>query len=311
MIWNYDELWQKAKLYIERALSQDREGPWFPFYAILGLEFLGRTSLARIHPVLLADPRGDDILYAFGFGTTRNPKSITAKTVFSRCGVIMPAFGKEEFDIAMGLIERRNQELHSGDPSFQDFPTRLWLAKYFYICSLLLEFQSKQLADLFGPKEADAASKMIVALREEVLTEVRKAIAQHRKAFEDLSEAQRINDKTIGEAKAMKAGQRGKIVSCPACNNASLIAGEAVSVKDPEVTDDGVAQDTVFLPTHFQCFVCGLDLAGHARLHAADLGGQFSLSENFDPVEYYNIDVDEYVDIDQILRNLNDDYGND
>ncbi len=45
--WSYDSLWQKTKLYVQRALEAEREGPLFPFWAILALELLGRATLAK------------------------------------------------------------------------------------------------------------------------------------------------------------------------------------------------------------------------------------------------------------------------
>ena len=32
---------------------------------------------------------------------------------------------------------------------------------------------------------------------------------------------------------------------------------------------------------------CELELAGHASLHAAGLGGQYSITESYDPLEHY------------------------
>jgi len=54
-LWEYDKLWQKAKVYIQKAFEEDREGEMFPFWATIALEFVARTTLAKVHPVLLAD----------------------------------------------------------------------------------------------------------------------------------------------------------------------------------------------------------------------------------------------------------------
>ena len=52
--WSSDALWNKAKLYIERAFTGDRDSETFPFFAAIGLEFLARAALAHVHPSLLA-----------------------------------------------------------------------------------------------------------------------------------------------------------------------------------------------------------------------------------------------------------------
>ena len=72
--WTTDSLWNKAKIYITRAFSGEREDDLFPFFASLGLEFLARSALAKIHPALLADPSdGASVMYAFGYPTTDRP----------------------------------------------------------------------------------------------------------------------------------------------------------------------------------------------------------------------------------------------
>jgi hypothetical protein len=94
--WSSDTLWNKGKLYIERAFEQDRRSDLFPFYASLGLEFLARASLAAVHPALLADPQdGNNILYAFGFPATARPVTIPAKTVFSRLKFVIEDFSDD------------------------------------------------------------------------------------------------------------------------------------------------------------------------------------------------------------------------
>ena len=85
-IWTFDPIWQKSKVFMDRALEADRDGPLFPHWAALSLELLGRATLARVHPVLLADPREpENLFYALGLGVRGIPRSVPAKTVFARC----------------------------------------------------------------------------------------------------------------------------------------------------------------------------------------------------------------------------------
>ncbi len=55
--WSHDGLWAKAVIYAQRATDEDRDGPLFPLWATLALEFVARACLAKVHPALLADPR--------------------------------------------------------------------------------------------------------------------------------------------------------------------------------------------------------------------------------------------------------------
>src|SRR5438045_349553 len=100
-----DALWQKAKLYARRAMETERDDPRFGLWATLALEFLARSSVAYLHPVLVADPREPQyLLYAFGIRTDRAPRSIPAKAVFARCEAIIPTFTEAERLFAMTLI---------------------------------------------------------------------------------------------------------------------------------------------------------------------------------------------------------------
>lgn len=53
----------------------------------------------------------------------------------------------------------------------------------------------------------------------------------------------------------------------------------------------------VILPSLLNCYVCGLNLKGHGALHAAGLGGNYSVMEDLDPVDFFGIempDLDDY-----------------
>src|SRR6185312_3684295 len=156
--WDQDVLWEKTKLYVARAASEEQEGPLFPFWSILALELLARTVLASIHPALLAHPQdGGNVLYAFGFGQPTRPRSIPAATVFRRCAVIIDDFTEGDVNGAIGLIELRNEELHSGGTPFAGLKTGVWLPDYYRLASTLLAALGKTLVDLFGEEEARAA----------------------------------------------------------------------------------------------------------------------------------------------------------
>src|SRR5207247_655569 len=100
----------------------------FPLWCSLGLEILARARLAFIHPVLLADPRQDgSIMFSFGYDTPKEtPRSIPAKSVFMRCQRAIPEFTEDDFKLCMTITARRNEELHTGAPAFEDLPNRLW-----------------------------------------------------------------------------------------------------------------------------------------------------------------------------------------
>jgi hypothetical protein len=296
--WESDALWQKAKLYAGRAQTEQQEGPLFAFWSILALELLARTVVANVHPALLADPQNlDNLLYAFGLGQLRQPRSVQAKAVFSRCVKIVPDFTESDRDIALGLVELRNAELHSGATPFEGLKTAVWLAGYYRICQLLLRSLGRELDALFGPEQAVAAEKMVVAAAEELQSEVRDYISAKRKAFDaDPRQDERRKSGAVELATLEDRGWAphlmGSAVDCPACASRAWITGEFVRSGDPVAEEDAIVREIVKIPTRLQCFVCDLEIVGHARLHAIGLGGLYSGELREDPASFFQIEFD-------------------
>jgi hypothetical protein len=240
-------------------------------------------------------------MYAFGYSTTNVPKSIPSKALFLRCKTIIADFTDADYKFCMSMTERRNQELHTGTPAFEDLPTQLWLANYFRVCKLLLSFQERSLTELFGTEEARAAETMINAAEQKVISKVRKIIAEAKEKFQILDKKEQEEKKESGRQRAiLELGTSGKLVQCPACEAQALLLGEKISAKEPKLEDEVLIREFAVLPTKFQCYSCGLLIEGHDNLHAAELGGQFVTQETFDPVKYYSADLDpvDYMDYD-------------
>ena len=300
-----DSLWQKAKLYARRAVAAAPGDPTFGLWATLALEFLARSSIAFVHPVLVADPTEPQyLLYAFGYRSDRAPRSIPAKAVFARCGMVIPAFTDVERRFSMGLIERRNAELHSGEPAFHDHPSSEWLAEYYRICEILLGFQGKGLGHLIGADEAKTARKLIKAAESNVRGTVLAEIARRRAEFEEFDPAEQSTLRREAGLRA-RANVLGRSLSqrtrCPACASFGASSGQRVRSSEPIAEEDTVVIRTVVLPTRFACLGCGLRLKNHAELHFAGIGDQFTVNEHTDPSDFYGLyqpgadDYDEYM----------------
>ncbi len=302
--WNYDKFWAKARVYMQRALDEEREGDLFPLWAAITLELVARASLANVHPALLADPRdGKNILYGFGYTTSPDhvPISIPTKTVFERCEVIIPAFTPAEKNFCQQLTSRRNEELHSGGSGFNLYPTNQWLFNYYRTLRILLENQGKTLKDLLGKIEADAAEEMIAERAADLEKTVHDRIAQFKKAFQQLSEPdQQVR---IIRANAARRGWMGfsRYAQCPACDQKAMLTGKLISLSEGKAMDDFIVQQRNILPTFFICYCCDLQLNNHAELDVVKLGGQYSVKEAYDPKDYFDIS-DQEPDFD---------YGND
>jgi len=274
--WSHPGLWAKALLYARRAAEEERSSPLYPLWSALALEFIARSCLAKIHPVLLADARGErgdeNVFHACGYPVSSVPRSIPAKQVFQRCRFVVKDFTDDDVRASMNLIERRNTELHSGTSGFAGYGTEMWLSDFFRICRLLLVAQEKKLADLLGTEEAAAAERMIAAAEEKIVGVVRKAIAEATKRFEPLDGATR--DELQKAAALQLKVSKGKAVDCPACGCKAIVRGEKVSINKPQVDDETgtLFRRALILPTSLDCSCCKLSLRGHGALHAAGLG---------------------------------------
>lgn len=325
--WSYDALFAKSQVYFERAFQADRNSSLFPFWASLGLELIGRATLSKIHPALISDPReGHNILHAFGFGSSKEPpKTIGAKTIFLRLQIIVPDFTPNDEKFCQSFINMRNEELHTGTPIFEDYPTNSWLTKFYKAVKILLEFQGRTLEDLIGKKEAEIANEMIAEFKDELISKVNEKVKKYRDVFNDLDKKDKeikiasapkllseyvFNEKVYGSSKKMK---------CPSCGEDALLVGKFISQSEPKVNEDVITVSNNILPTELKCFCCGLKIGGNGELSVANLGGQFAIENHVDPVEYYGIEYDPIEELKSRGYSFNDlvddfpeyDYGND
>jgi hypothetical protein len=314
--WSEDSLWQKARLMVTRAKQNPREGPLFAFWSTLALEMLARSVLSSINPCLLADIRGDDrtannLFYACGLEveTLNSPISVMAKTVFSRCEKVIPelvAFKTTRED----LLARRNEDVHSGGPGFQGLDVSKWIADYYQMCTLLLEYRQLSLSDLFGLEEAKIAQRIIVKQEKDDKKTIQDLIAKFRKDWDSLTDNERKSKEEIARKTIVKFPPRSAHVqkTCPSCSNRANLIGLQTFQGPTRLDGKSLTQDITALPEVLLCNFCGLKILHYKNLRAAGFDAEFTVSENPDPVEFHEIDVNEYV---EDMNYYEPEYGND
>src|SRR5713226_336085 len=130
MTWERDPLWAKSKLFLERAFAESSDDSLFGLWCSLGLELLARAALASVSPTLLAEPDQEHrfLLHALNRGSERTPRrSIGTGQVFSLCRTLFDDFSETDLKAALALVNRRNDELHSGAAAFDEYPPKYWL----------------------------------------------------------------------------------------------------------------------------------------------------------------------------------------
>lgn len=242
--WDYEALWLKAKLFLNRAMDEEplRSFDEQAFWASQALELLGKAALSRSHPALIAEPNEDgvNILMAAGLidGDPRF-RSVQAKKVFSRCERAFRPFNSGE---AMKFANSRNAYLHSGEAAFALIPAPAWWPRFWGQAIILVNALDRIAEDLVGAQRVAvveahlAQNKKNIESRVEMLVErARQRVAQlaagvvSEKVAREMALDHRIGLHYFGEA------------TCPACGETGTVEGEEVA--NTEVEYERVAED--------------------------------------------------------------------
>ena len=294
-VWNAHGLWMKAKLCVQRSQAAELDSPDQTLWAALALELLARSALAWIHPVLLADPAdAKNILHAFGVTHPKGARSIPARTVFDRCAALVTGFGEREVAVASLLADRRNLELHTAVLGTEEMPTKIWLRDYYRATQRLVDFMERDIEDYLGD-EASALRKMLSAEEEEVRAAAAMAVSAAKARFEGLTDDQRAERRAgQSELEVESDAMRTTDAACPACGSNGVLGGSPVRYQAAELDESAgtVIVTQIIVGENFACPVCELNLAGHSLLHEVGLGGEFSVTEEHDPIKYYDLQID-------------------
>ena len=292
--WDSSSLFEKACVFFQRAYAGERHDDGFPLTVIMGFELLARAALAKVHPVLLADPQqGENLLYALGFPGKGQPRSLPIKSVLHRLTVVVDDFTDRDFKFATSILEMRNAELHSAELAFETYKVSAWLPDLLRLSRVLCAFLDRPLEELLGEEEADAANKMIEGLKESLKTEALEAVATAKKAFEELEVEDRLERIKVAKKNIPASlGWADRAVDCPACGAVAGLRGKVIRVVETRATDEGVEETSAIMPVALKCGSCGLELSKHGHLLHLGLAEQTTKTAVIDPVEYFGIEFD-------------------
>lgn len=288
--WDTNGFWLKAKAYTERANTFGHSKSDFIFWSSLALELLARAALTHVHPALNADPQQDtNLLYAFGFEVSAQPRSLPAHSVYARLEKIVKGFEKPQRELCdfIGLL--RNQELHTAELPFDDLKASKWLPRYYEVVTILCNWMGKRLSDLLGAAPAEHAEKIIATLNKEKESAVKSKIAAHAKVF--AAKAPPDQDKLRANAALrmllLDAGNTKE--NCPACGSMGRLQGELIRSLKPEFEEETAELliEEVFLADSFSCPACDLTLDNIEEIHLAGLEPTFKQTRSTDLHELF------------------------
>ena len=293
MSWERDPLWAKACLFIERAIDFQRDDPFFGLWCSFGLEILARAAIANISPVLLAEPDRDHkyLLHALGRGSERIArKSIDTARVLNLCLELIETFTKDHLTVCLALVNRRNEELHTGAAAFAAYPTNQWLAGFYGACESLCASLDETIESLFGEDEAKVARSVLEGDRNDTKQRVLSRISSHKTVFQSRSEQEKETAHADAGKEAKTLAYQGyHRVKCPACNGTAIVKGTAFGKEVVSDENGDIVVRQAVSPTFFSCSACQLKLEGYAELEVCGLGGYYTRRTTFTPSEYYGL----------------------
>jgi hypothetical protein len=287
-VWDSDELYEKAKLFLEKANAAELEGKTdFAFYSSLALELLSRAALSKVSPVLNADPQQEtNIYYALGIEIIGQPRSIPVHSVHARLEKLVKGYEKSHKDFSDYFAILRNQELHTAQLAFENLKQSEWLPKFYEVVQILCEHMERSLQDLLGKETAATALKMIAALNKEMESKIKSSIAAHAKVFGEKTPEERQRLTVAANASVVRLELGTVAAKCPSCSSPALLSGELIRSSQPKFEEGHLVVEEVYLSEELECVACQLRLAGVQEIHWAGLEPQF--------VDYRYTDLHEY-----------------
>lgn len=300
---DHQSLWNKSKVFVDRAMRARDNGDSLEFHlwATIALELLGKATLARLHPSLVADPSHfPSLLAACGRQNTPSLKSITAKTVFDRLKSVVHAFDERMEKECMLMANRRNAELHSGETPLVGLEPKAWVPAFWRVSKVLIADQGQSLEDWLGVEEAQRVDA-ILADAAELTRQTVLARISRRSTDMDIRFPPATDERREAEARANarpipisydQSADTYEDTTCPACRMKGWLFG---SLRDEEVITVEGETDLEWGPMHFEivqltydveefrCPECGLRLEGRDEIAIAGLPPEIEREEEQEP----------------------------
>jgi hypothetical protein len=297
--YDHEALWSKAKVFLNRAMDPDpaRSFDEQALWASAALELLAKAALARVSPLLIAEPTEDgvNILIATGLiESTAKFTSVSASTIFKRCEKAFRPFNAAD---AQKFAAARNEYLHGSDIGFMTLPPHAWWPRYWALATILITAQDRDIEDLVGPDRVQVVedhlkenSKNIEHRAQTLVARAKQRIAQHRAG----TLPARIQLEWQSKPDLTICLSYSTTETCPACGGSGTLEGDDGSDMSYEYgydNFDGESEGDVVsawaninVPAdYFSCSTCHLVLDGYELIEQAGLPGEFEVIDE-DPV---------------------------
>lgn len=291
--YDHQALWSKAKVFLNRAMdpapgrSFDEQALW----ASAALELLAKAALARVSPLLIAEPteEGKNILIATGLiKDTAQFTSVSASTVFKRCQMAFRPFSAPN---ALKYASARNEYLHGSSVGFMTLPPQAWWPRYWALALILVTAQDRQIEDLVGPDRALTVETYLAqnARNVEHRTEALISRAQQRLTqYRAGTLPARIQAEWRSSPDLTRSLPYYATEICPACGEEGTLEGDDGSdmlsfeyIYDQEDGSPVGATARINVPAdYFSCPTCHLVLDAYELIEQAGLPDSFEFIDD-------------------------------
>lgn len=295
--YDHEALWSKAKVFLNRAMDPDpsRSFDEQALWASAALELLGKGALARVSPLLIAEPteEGVNILIATGL-IEGNAKftSVSASTIFKRCQRAFRPFSAAD---AMKFADARNEYMHGPAIGFMTLPLEAWWPRYWALASILVTAQDREIEELVGYDRVAAVeahlqqnAKNVEHRTESLIARAVQRLAQYRAGT--LPAKVQMEWESNPDLSAVLGYSEAE--TCPACGGAGILEGGDSSDMhynyEPgnDEYDSGSVWATITVPAdYFSCPTCHLVLDRFELIEQAGLPTTFDVVDDDPPAE--------------------------
>jgi hypothetical protein len=305
MSWNSDKYFSKAQIYWQRASSPERDSEQFLMNVAFTCEFIVRGALCTINPALNAAPDKESILFAAGLEHANSHKTVNITEAIDRLSRFIPEI-KDVSKKIVALIEARNKELHSDEVGMTHIESKELMPSIYLFIVNTAKFANQDINVLLGKKDALQATKTAEAIVKDRKKRTKNLIEIAKERFFSLDEETKKGKKEeakIGFSSAvLKNGQHIKSFKCPSCSSQGLLVGVPVGFSEPILKDSEIIREIRVIPSMFECKCCELKISGLDEVISAGFPHEFCTIDNIDPIEHFDIDPMDYVDLDEVAR---------
>ena len=175
---------------------------------------------------------------------------------------------------------QRNEELHTGALPFGDLKLQKWLQNYYEVVDILCQHLERDLGDLLGSDEAEAAHELLKATAKGLESTVKQSIADHKRVFDAKSQKDREQLESDAWVRAMTAKlstEFANLEDCPSCSSKGLVTGRQIRRSKPYYDEDRLLEEVTCLSESYSCHACGLSLPSASHLRWSGFEPQFTV----------------------------------